>query len=719
MQKLAISLILLALTTVALADTTITYQGQLRQGGEPHSGTANLEFRLYDELTGGSQIGDAEERLNWPVEEGLFQVELDFGAGAFDGSPRFLEVRVDDATLSPRQAIRPAPMALVSLAGNEGNPGDSLWSLSGDDIYYSTGKVGIGTSSPNAALAVVGPVSTGHWSNEAGGDLSFASGGGLLEYESHWFEAGNSASGDSSFVGGGAGNQAVERASFVGGGWANSATGPASFVGGGGVYYDTDLEMLKTAGNEAAGVSSFVGGGRENSAIGEHSFVGGGRDNSAIGEHSFVGGGRGNIAEGANSFIAGGFGHEASGARSFATGRSSNVASGVASFVSGGDLVHFGGAYFSAGNTSSGSSSFVGGGAFNVASGRHSFVGGGVAAVASGHASFVGGGGQIFDDHFNDHIHGPNKAEGISSFVGGGGNNTASGDQSFVAGGLGNTAAGAQSFAAGNLAQATHDGAFVWADNTDEDFVSSRPNQFRVRATGGAHFETGSFGLRSFSDSSSTSGAAVQAESTNPGGIAITGRNNSDDATMVLNNTGTGRLIRAFSGGTQLLNLENNGNLSIAGTLTQNSDRNQKEAIEPVNVDDVLDRLAGLEISSWRYLRSDNGVRHIGPMAQDFHAAFGYGISETTISAVDAQGIAFAAIQALNDQLITANSNLQRELAFMRQGHAELQARVVQMEQSNRELVRLSEANAELEARLADLEALIKGNANRTATTEF
>ena len=202
--------------------------------------------------------------------------------------------------------------------------------------------------------------------------------------------------------------------------------------------------------------------------------------------------------------------------------------------------------------------------------------------------------------------------------------------------------------------------------------------------------------MQAFSNSSSSGGAAIQGESVHPDGIAITGRNDSTDATLVLNNRGTGRLIRAFTGGTQLLSLENNGNLSIAGTLTQGSDRDQKEEFEPVDTDDVLDRLAGLDISSWRYLRSDNGVRHIGPMAQDFHAAFGYGISETTISTIDAQGIAFAAIQALNQRLMDSNTELATEVA-------ELRARTGQMQE-------LADRNETLERRLTALESLLLDN---------
>jgi hypothetical protein len=104
----------------------------------------------------------------------------------------------------------------------------------------------------------------------------------------------------------------------------------------------------------------------------------------------------------------------------------------------------------------------VGGGYYNIADGYASTVGGGVANIASGHTATVGGGS----------------------------NNTATGYNATVPGGSLNTAAGASSFAAGYLARANHDGAFVWADSTLADFVSTGNNQFLIRATGGVGIGT-------------------------------------------------------------------------------------------------------------------------------------------------------------------------------------------------------------------------------------
>ena len=101
----------------------ITYQGQLQQAGTPFTGLADIEFTLHDSLVGGDQVAGPVLRTDVPVEDGLFQVELDFGAGAFGADVRFLEIRVDGTTLSPRQRVQASPLALFALDGNEGPPG--------------------------------------------------------------------------------------------------------------------------------------------------------------------------------------------------------------------------------------------------------------------------------------------------------------------------------------------------------------------------------------------------------------------------------------------------------------------------------------------------------------------------------------------------------------------------------------------------------------------
>lgn len=71
----------------------------------------------------------------------------------------------------------------------------------------------------------------------------------------------------------------------------------------------------------------------------------------------------------------------------------------------------------------------------------------------------------------------------------------------------------------------------------------------------------------------------------------------------------------------------------------------------PVNGFDVLAKLAALPVATWRYLWEPAGVRHLGPMAQDWHATFRLGKGDTTIPMVDAHGVLVVAVQTLHRQL--------------------------------------------------------------------
>ena len=84
---------------------------------------------------------------------------------------------------------------------------------------------------------------------------------------------------------------------------------------------------------------------------------------------------------------------------------------------------------------------------------------------------------------------------------------------------------------------------------------------------------------------------------------------------------------------------------------TQESDRNLKTAVEPIDPQAVLEALVGLDISTWQYRSDNSSIRHMGPMAQDFYGAFGLGESDRWIFPIDADGVAFAAIQAMNENM--------------------------------------------------------------------
>jgi len=102
------------------------------------------------------------------------------------------------------------------------------------------------------------------------------------------------------------------------------------------------------------------------------------------------------------------------------------------------------------------------------------------------------------------------------------------------------------------------------------------------------------------------------------------------------------------------------GNIFANGTITQGSDRNAKTNFAPVNAAAVLDRVVGLPIRQWRFKTEAEAVKHIGPMAQDFYAAFGLGEIPTAIATVDADGVALAAIQGLHQKVEEKEAAIQQ-----------------------------------------------------------
>jgi len=110
---------------------------------------------------------------------------------------------------------------------------------------------------------------------------------------------------------------------------------------------------------------------------------------------------------------------------------------------------------------------------------------------------------------------------------------------------------------------------------------------------------------------------------------------------------------------------------ATAGPSTIPSDRALKEGFEAIDPREVLAELLRLPIERWSY--KGEPVRHLGPMAQDFAAAFGLGADDHHIFPVDASGVALAAIQGLHG-LVQAQATrleaLERELAELRRDAA-------------------------------------------------
>jgi hypothetical protein len=165
------------------------------------------------------------------------------------------------------------------------------------------------------------------------------------------------------------------------------------------------------------------------------------------------------------------------------------------------------------------------------------------------------------------------------------------------------------------------------------------------------------------------------------GDVTMTLRQRAGDSIMLaVQDTETYNRLLVSSGGASVLGTFGvTGSIVASGTVTANgvlltSDRNAKENFSPVDSQAVLAKVAALPLTEWRYKTDDQGVRHIGPMAQDFQAAFELSSDDTHISVVDQGGVALAAIQGLNEKVDSENDKLRAE-------NADLKARLERLEQ--------------------------------------
>jgi trimeric autotransporter adhesin len=332
---------------------------------------------------------------------------------------------------------------------------------------------------------------------------------------------------------------------------------------------------------------------------------------------------------------------------------------------------------------------------------EHNVIGGSFLNVVDPGAfgATIAGGGQTFAEGRNRVTSfygtvggGAGNTAGNLATIAGGGSNVASASGAMIPGGYQNLAGGWYSLAAGYRARVRDasqaggigdSGAFVWADFTEADFQSTGPNQFLVRAGGGVGINTTSpspGGLTVGAPGKLTFGSATRQMLDLWGGvygIGIQGfvqyfRTDSADALngFAWYKGGTHNDNAYNSGGGVTLMTLNQSGLIVNGTFVSSSDRAAKQDVRPVDPQTVLERVARLPISEWSYI-IDPGVRHVGPMAQDFHAAFGLGKDERHIATVDADGVALAAIQAL-----TRIAEEQRtELALLKARIADLESR--------------------------------------------
>ena len=183
-------------------------------------------------------------------------------------------------------------------------------------------------------------------------------------------------------------------------------------------------------------------------------------------------------------------------------------------------------------------------------------------------------------------------------------------------------AVGRGSVALGTRAAAAAAGSFAFGDRSSQtQFTVSQPNQFKVRAAGGVEF---------FSNPQANIG------------------------------------VRLVAGGVQWTSL---------------SDVNAKHHFRDLDGEDVLTKFAAMPVREWSYKAQDATIRHIGPTAQDFHAAFGLGEEPLRIGTLDADGVALAGVKAV-----------EARTRALRDGHDALLGRVAALEQALAEALQLVRA---------------------------
>jgi len=682
LRCLLVLLTLLAKWVPASAQgTAFTYQGRLNVGGTPATGLYDLQFTLLDAASNGSQVGSSVTNLAVGVTNGLFTTSVDFGS-VFNGEPLWLQIGVEPngasgnfTLLGALQPLTSVPFAVLSTSSSSAGTANfaNYAATAGSAATANNVPNGSVTSADIAAGQVVKSLN-GLQDNvilAAGPNITLTPNGNTLTINSTgsggtagnaWSLAGNAGTSpaNGNFLGTTDleplelwvdGMRALRLEPDPGGGY----TGPYSSN----VYPAGSPNLLGGyAGNAVAPTyySGYAFFQQDYLVIGATIAGGGsaGAPNVVADDFSTIGGGD------ENSILAGTAPDQCS---TIAGGLDNTIDSAYESAIAGGN-----------GNSiaTSSSLSFIGGGNYNqieyqslgaaVGGGQYNEVG------PNGPGSFIGGGGN-------------NSAGNLYTTIGGGEFNSSQAGWATVPGGYENEAWGEYSFAAGQQAQALHQGAFVWADAQPGPFASTAIDQFCIRAGGGMILDNSTsmvFGnqtrqmLTLYRDPTYTYvyGIGVQTSTLYMrtginGGFAWYQGGTHNDAQ---NNPGTGKTM---------MTLDSAGNLrTTTGAIASLSDRNAKADFAPVNPQDVLARVSALPMTTWRYKTADASQRHIGPMAQDFYAAFNVGLDDKSICTVDEGGVALAAIQGLNQEVEAKDARIQEEAAEI----ATLQARLDKLE---------------------------------------
>jgi hypothetical protein len=629
---------------VTAQTTTFTYQGKLTDAISAANGTYDLQFALYDALTGGNQVGTTQTQTGVMVNRGVFTVDLDFGS-QFPGADRWLEISVKKpsdssyTTLLPRQKISSVPYAVRALSAATA---DSLSSACVDCVADSqinsvsgskvTGTVANATNAATATSATTATTATtaNAVSPSAGDSVVTAINAGSSTINAARLpptlatqNGTNTFSGSNTFSFGlSAGSQRVT----------NVATPTASTDAANKAYVDS-----------AVGSASFVqfAPPSQQTATTTNALI----NLKLIGAASL-----GKPAETPLMSLSasGTYNGQTYDKERFRVNNDGGI-------LAVGEIVPLG----------------VNGVPAEGAGTRFMWYPG-KAAIRAGSVD-----GTQWDDAnigYYSTAFGYN-ARALGDWAVALGRNSAAPQSHAFALGHYTTASGYASVAMGEAAHTNaRQGSFVFADRsytticdttmvegseyrpsgcTDTRVLSPWNNAFTVRASGGTHLYTNATrttGLR-LSGPSVTGNGAGASDVLRHGSFVWTDRSSDTAVDPTAQNQ---TIFRSSGGFTVYTNSGLTSGVYVSGgsgTWNSVSDRNMKENFKAVNSRDILRKVLNLPITTWNYKTQDASVRHIGAMAQDFKAAFRVGEDDKHISTIDPDGVAFAAIQGLNEEL--------------------------------------------------------------------
>ena len=675
---LIISLNLL-LTLAALAQTTeFTYQGKLTDSSVPPTANYDFQFRLYDAVSGGTQLSSTLTRTNVAVASGIFTVQLDFD-NQFTGAGRFLDISVRVAgggaytLLTPRSPITSSPYSVKSLTAEVAafaTNAENATNVSGGTVSGN----GAGITNINGS-SVTGTITT---ATIAGANVT-----GSVANAANATTATN-------FAGTLAGDvTGIQEATVI----ANNAVTTAKLANSS----VTDTKIVNVAGSKITGTIPVAGVPAGSGNYIQNQNVGQVASNFNISGNGTAGGTlSGNIVNATTQYNIGGN-------RILGSTAGGNLFAGFGAGFSNptGTYNSFFGSDAGVLNTTGGSNSFFGrnAGSSNISGGNNTIIGysANVSAGSLTNATAIGANAQVSQSNslVLGSINGVNFATADTNV----GIGTTAPTQRFhvVGNGLFTGDLTVNGTLSGNIVNATTQfniGGTRILSNAGANNLFAGMGAGNANTTGGSN---SFFGLNAGLNNTTgccNSFVGVGAGQANNTGVdnSFFGSSAGDTNTTGNNNTiigfnadvGANNLTNATAlGFNAIVNASNkvrigNGAVTVIEgqvAMTVPSDKNLKENFLTVNGKDVLRKIRGFNLTSWNYIGQDaTSFRHYGPMAQDFYAAFGkdkFGTfgTPTTINSGDMSGVMLAAIKELsteNEVMKTQISDQQRQIDLLK-----------------------------------------------------